>query len=257
MINTTIDKHSNLLQYTLRLGDNSLILGQRLAEWSTYAPEMEEDIALSNIALDLIGQTRAFYSYATELEGQGKSEDDLAFLRDITEFTNVLLVEQSNGDFAKTIARQFLMDTYNFELYSQLQHSQDQQLAAIAEKSLKEVTYHCRHSSQWVIRLGDGTEESHRRIQSAFDELWIYTGELFTMDTVVQQLLAEGVAADPVAIKQNWDKTIDAVFSEATLTRPDDAWMADGGKQGQHSEELGHILTEMQYMQRAYPGCNW
>jgi ring-1,2-phenylacetyl-CoA epoxidase subunit PaaC len=246
-----------LFDYILRLGDNALILGQRLAEWCGHGPELEEDIALTNVALDFIGQARALLSYAAKVEGKGRSEDDLAFLREERAYKNALLTEQPNEDFGRTIARQFIIDAFNAELYAALSSSSDGALAAIAEKSLKEVKYHFRHSAEWVIRLGDGTEESHRRIQAAFDDLWAYTGELFAADDIDRAMLKAGIGVDLANIKTRWDAHVDAVLTEATLTRPRDGWMQSGGRQGRHSEHLGHLLSELQYMQRTYPGARW
>ena len=246
-----------LFEYVLRLGDNSLILGHRLSEWCAKGPQIEEDIALINIALDLIGQSRSLLTYAGEVEGAGRSEDDLAYLRDTRDWRNVLLVEQPNGDFAQTMARQFLWDAFSLEFYRALSQSIDAQLAAIAAKAVKEVSYHLRHSSGWVIRLGDGTEESHRRMQTALDHLWMYTGELFQMTETDKTLLEQGVAVDLPTLKPGWNTCIDRVLHEATLERPADGWMAEGGKQGLHTEHLGYLLAEMQFMQRAYPGAEW
>lgn len=255
---TTLTQQPVLFDYVLRSADSNLILAQRLSEWCARGPTLEEDVALLNVALDLLGQARTFLTYAGEVEGRQRSEDDLAFLRDSRDWRNVLLVEQSNGDFAKTIARQFFFDAFNVEFYTDLQQSSDTTLAAIAAKALKEVNYHRRHSSHWLIRLGDGTEQSHERMQTAVDELWTYTGELFEMDAVDEQLLETGVAVDLQALKPRWDASIEAVFSEATLTVPDaETWMQNGGKQGIHSESFGLLLAEMQYLQRAYPGAQW
>jgi ring-1,2-phenylacetyl-CoA epoxidase subunit PaaC len=246
-----------LFEYALRLGDSNLILGHRLSEWCAKAPAIEEDIALLNIALDLIGQARAFLTYAGKVEGRGRSEDDLAYLRDHRDWRNLLLVEQPNGDFAMTIARQFLYDAFSVEFYTPLASAQDTQLAAIAAKAVKEARYHRRHSGGWVVRLGDGTEESHRRMQNALNDLWPYTGELFQMDDIDRQLLAEGFAVDLQALRPEWEKTVATTLSEATLQRPADQWMARGGKQGVHTEHLGYILAQLQFLQRAYPGAQW
>lgn len=246
-----------LFEYLLRLGDSSLILGQRLSEWCGHGPELEEDIALMNIALDLIGQARSVLSYAGEVEGQGRDEDALAFLRDGGDYRNLLLVEQPNGDFAYTIVRQFLFDAFQRELYETLTTSADAQLAAIAAKSLKEVTYHLRHSSEWLVRLGDGTPLSHDKMQTALDDLWMYSGEMFEMDDLEATLVAAGIAADRMALKPRWDAHIERTLEAATLQRPADDWMQSGGLQGRHSEHLGHILAEMQHLQRAHPGARW
>ncbi len=243
--------------YLLRLGDNALILGQRLGEWCGHAAELEEDIAMTNVALDQIGQARELLAYAGELEGHDRTEDDLAFLREEKAYRNLLLLEQPNEDFAYTIVRQFLFDAFNFELYSKLVASADERLAAIAAKSLKEVTYHVRHSSEWVVRLGDGTTESHEKIQTALDDLWMYTGELFAMDDVDAAMIKAGIGVDLAELKPRWDTRVDEVLGQATLERPADGWMQSGGKTGTHSEHMGFLLAEMQYMQRAYPGATW
>ncbi|MEM8906500.1 MAG: 1,2-phenylacetyl-CoA epoxidase subunit PaaC [Bacteroidota bacterium] len=246
-----------LLNYTLNLGDNALILGQRLSEWCGHGPVLEQDMAVTNIALDFIGQARSLLQYAAELEGQGRNEDDLAFLRDVWAFRNHLLLEQPNGDFAQTICRQFFFDAYNYFHYQGLLQSNDEQLAAIAEKSLKEVTYHLRWSSEWMLRLGDGTELSHQKIQKAVDTLWAYTGALLENDPADQVLIDSGIAVDLSSIKPLWQEKVNSVLKEATLTLPESAWMQSGGRQGRHTEHLGYILADMQYLQRAYPGQNW
>ncbi|MCG8597860.1 MAG: phenylacetate-CoA oxygenase subunit PaaC [Kiloniellales bacterium] len=246
-----------LFEYLLRLGDSSLILGQRLSEWCGHGPELEEDIALINVALDLIGQARSLLTYAGEVEGRGRDEDALAFLRDGTDYRNLLLVEQPNQDFAYTIARQFLFDAFHLELQQALTGSRDARLAAIAGKSVKEVTYHLRHSSEWLIRLGDGTPLSHDKMQTALDDLWMYSGEMFEMDGLETALAEAGVAPDRTALRPAWEARMAAVIEEATLQRPDDGWMQSGGLRGRHSEHLGHILAEMQHLQRAHPGAAW
>lgn len=253
-----------LINYTLHLADNALILGHRNSEWCGHGPVLEQDIAITNISLDLIGQARNFYQYAARLMNQSAinplhiaTEDSLAYLRDNREFKNCLLVEQSNGDWAKTILRQFLFSTYQFYLFRQLQSSHDTQLAAISEKTLKEVTYHLRWSSEWVIRLGDGTEESHLRMLKATDELWMYTGELFAVTGYEIAVMNNEVTIDPDIIKQNWEEKVREIFNEATLPYPDNIFMQKGGKQGKHTENLGHILAELQFMQRAYPESEW
>jgi ring-1,2-phenylacetyl-CoA epoxidase subunit PaaC len=247
---------SHLCTYTLRLGDSALILAQRLAEWTGHAPILEEDMALGNLGLDLLGQARAFLSYAGEIEGMGRSEDDLAFLRDAHEFRNVTLVEQPNGDFAQTIARHLLFAGWHELVLEQLTGASDARLAAIAAKGVKEMAYHWRHAAEWTIRLGDGTVESHARMQAGLDRLWGYTPELFAADAVDEAMLAAGIGADLALIRPNWDARIDAVLTEATLARPGGRVRANG-KQGIHSEHLGHILSEMQFLQRAYPGMQW
>ncbi len=248
---------SPLFAYTLRLADNALILGHRLSEWCGHAPVLEEDLALPNMALDLIGQARAFYTYASEIEGKGRDEDALAYLRDAVDFRNVLLVEQPNGDFAVTIVRHLLYVAFAHPYFEALAKSKDATLAGIAAKAVNEMAYHVRHVSEWTIRLGDGTEESHARAQDALDQLWPYTGELFETDRVERALIEAGVAADPLNVRPVWESTIDAVLAEATLSRPRDAWMQTGGRAGRHSEHLGFILAELQFLQRGYPGSTW
>ena len=246
-----------LTTYTLRIADDSLILGHRISEWCGHGPILEEDIALTNIALDLIGQATSLLEYAAATEGLGRTADELAFLRYERDYTNTLLVEQPNGDFGQTIVRQWLFDTFRLFFYEALCHSKDTQLAAIAEKSLKETKYHFKHSSEWVIRLGDGTDESHQRAQDALDLLWRYAEELFFMDAVDQELIAQGIAVDLNTIKPLWLERIQHVVKEATLKLPENNWVMKGGREGHHSEYLGYLLAEMQYMQRTYPGMEW
>jgi ring-1,2-phenylacetyl-CoA epoxidase subunit PaaC len=257
-----------LVQYTLHLADNALILGQRNAEWCGHGPVLEQDIAITNISLDLIGQARNFYQYAAgllnrhqpagiDLAKEEYTEDKLAFLRSEREFKNCLLVELPRGDWSRTIVRQFLFSAYQFLFYTALRHCSNDQLAAIAEKALKEVTYHLRWSSEWVIRLGDGTTESHTRIQKALDELWPYTGELFTPAGYEKEMAVATTGVDLSVIKNSWEQKVKAVFTEATLLLPNGTWMHAGGKEGKHTEHLGFMLAEMQYMQRAYPGNEW
>jgi ring-1,2-phenylacetyl-CoA epoxidase subunit PaaC len=248
---------SPLFAYTLRLADNPLILGHRLSEWCGHAPVLEEDLALANMALDLIGQARSLYTYAGETEGQGRDEDALAYRRDVGDFRNVLLVERPNGDFATTIVRQLLYAAFAHPYFEALMRSKDATLAAIAAKAVKEMAYHLRHASEWTIRLGDGTDESHARAQDALDELWPFAGELFEVDAIERALIEAGVAADPGPIRPIWERTIDDVLREATLTRPRSSWMQTGGRTGRHSEHLGHILAELQFLQRAYPDATW
>lgn len=246
-----------LFDYTLRLGDSALILGHRLSEWCGHGPILEVDMALTNIALDLVGQARTLLAYAGEIEGKGRSEDDLAYHRDGYDFRNFLLVEQPNGDFATTIARQFFYDVYNYYFHVELVKSKDERLAAVAEKSLKEVTYHLRYSSEWVIRLGDGTEESHQRMQTAVNDLWTYTGELTTMNATDKALVGSGIAVDLEKIQPAYAQKVSEILTQATLQKPVDEWMQRGGKEGQHSEYLGYILAEMQFLPRAYPTAKW
>jgi ring-1,2-phenylacetyl-CoA epoxidase subunit PaaC len=254
---TIVAADTPLVQYTLRLADNALVLGHRVSEWCGHAPMLEEDIALANIALDLIGQARTLYAYAGEIEGERRGEDALAYLRDAPQYRNVLLVEQPNGDFAVTIARQFLYSAFMAPFWRALAGSRDETLAAVAAKAEKEAAYHLRHSAEWLIRLGDGTSESHERAQDALDELWMYTGELFEADAIERGLIERGIAVDPQTLRAEWDETVDAVLAEATLKRPADAWMQTGGRSGRHSEHLGYILADLQFLQRAYPGATW
>jgi ring-1,2-phenylacetyl-CoA epoxidase subunit PaaC len=245
------------LRYVLRLADTSLILGQRLSEWIGHAPALEEDLGLANIALDLIGQARLLLSYAGELEGRGRCEDDLAFLRDASEFLNLTLAEQPNGGFGHTLVRQLLVSAYQLELYEALQNSADPRLAEVAAKALKETRYHVRYSASWVVRLGDGTADSHARVQAALDELWPFTGELFAEDDIDAAMAAAGIAPRAADLKARWSARIDAVLAEATLSRPADSVFPWHGKRGIHTEHLGYMLAEMQFLQRAYPGAAW
>lgn len=247
----------NLKKYVLRQADNTLILGQRLSEWCGHGPILEQDIAITNFALDLIGQARSLYQYAANLGDKEETEDDLAYLRDAWDFYNLLLVEVPNGHFGKTIVRQFFFDVFNFYFYKELLNSSDKQLAAIAEKSLKEVTYHMRYSSEWMIRLGDGTQESHQKMQTAVDELWPYTGELCTPDEIDHEMKEKGIGVDLEKIKPLWQAKVEEILAMATLTKPESTWMQKGGKQGKHTEHLGYILAEMQHLQRTYPGAEW
>ncbi|MFN3744976.1 MAG: 1,2-phenylacetyl-CoA epoxidase subunit PaaC [Hyphomicrobiaceae bacterium] len=244
-------------RYLLRLADNALVLGHRLTEWSSRGPTLEEDIALSNIALDLIGQARALYARAQAIGDDGRDEDQLAFLRDAHEFLNVQLVEQPNGDFAATMARQLCYSAFAVPLWEGLTRSKDSELAGIAAKAGKECAYHLRHSSEWVIRLGDGTTESHQRMQCAIDDIWMFTGEMFEIDDVDHAMIAAGIAIDASELQPIWNETVSNVLSEATLTRPADGWMISGGRQGTHTEYLGHMLAEMQSLRRAHPGAIW
>lgn len=249
--------NDSLINYTLHLADNALILAQRNSEWCGHGPVLEQDIAITNISLDVIGQARNFYQYAATLIGNDATEDSLAFLRDSREFKNCLLVELDNGDWAKTILRVFIFSNYQYLLYKELQQSNDEQLAAIAEKALKEVTYHLQWSSEWVIRLGDGTEESHQRITNAIEELWSYVGELFINADYETELLEDNISVDVSLLKDKWHEKTTSIFDEATLQIPQNAFAQSGGKQGIHTEHLGYILSEMQFMQRAYPNSVW
>jgi len=268
------------LDYTLRLADDALILGHRLGEWCGHGPVLEQDIALTNTALDHLGRARSLYQYAAEqfnqlsLDDKNKyfsspalqhlvntgvaiDEDDLAYLRDGWDFRNVLLMEQPNNDWAYTIARSFFYDAFNYFFFGELQHGKDETLSAIAEKSLKEIIYHLRWSSEWILRLGDGTAESHKRMQEAVDELWMYTGELFTANDTDKSMLQHGIGADLLKIKPLWMERVSSVLREATIKMPADVWMQQGGKDGRHTEQLGYILAELQFVQRAYPGMEW
>jgi ring-1,2-phenylacetyl-CoA epoxidase subunit PaaC len=259
-----------LINFTLHLADDALILGHRNSEWTGQGPILEQDIAISNIALDLIGQARNFYQYAARLinesGGSGEmaggpggevSEDSLAYLRDGWDFKNCLLVEQANGDWAKTLLRQFFFSAAQYYLYERLQYSKDSQLAAISEKAFKEIVYHLRWSSEWIIRLGDGTAESHARLEKALDELWKFTGELFVPSPYEQQLIREGVGIDLSLLQPKWEEKVREIFIEAQLSYPAERAGLTGGKEGRHTEHLGYILAEMQFLQRAYPGCEW
>ena len=246
-----------LFNYLLRLGDNALILSYRLGEWSSNAPYLEEDLALTNIALDLTGRADALLRYAGQIEGEGRTEDDLAFKRDERHFFNSLLVEQPNGDFATTIVRQLLYSTFDLLLYEALTKSSDATIAGIAEKAIKETKYHIRHCTQWMYRLGDGTEESHKRTQTALDELWMFTGELFEMDEVDNVLIRDGIAVDLQSLRSRWNERVSEAIVTSTLTRPTDGYMQTGSRKGVHSEYLGFILSEMQYLPRAYPDAKW
>ncbi len=246
-----------LFSYLLRLGDSCLILGHRLSEWCGHAPQLELDIALANVALDLTGQADAFLTLAAEVEGRGRDADALAFHRDVLDYRNLLLVEQPNEDFALTITRQYLFDAWQVEFYGALARSSDQRVAALAAKGLREAIYHERFSGEWLVRLGDGTDESHARAQAAVDDLWTYTGEMFERDAVVDALVGQGIAPDPQALKPGWDARVAEVLAEATLRRPADGWMQSGGLNGRHGEALGHLLAQMQFLPRAYPGARW
>lgn len=247
----------HLFEYLLRLGDDSLILGHRLSEWCGHGPILEEDIAMTNISLDLIGQATSLLKYAGELEGKGRDEDKLAFLRIEKEYKNCLLVEQPNGDFGVTMMRQFLFDAYRLPLFEALQHSKDEQLSGIAEKSLKETKYHYRHSAEWIIRLGDGTEESHQRVQTAMNTIYRYAADIFMADEVEKALVVAGILPNMAEVKEAWLKNVKSVIAEATIKFPDNDWEQLGGRLGNHSEHLGFLLAEMQYMQRTYPNMEW
>ena len=246
-----------LVLHLLRRADDALILGHRLSEWCGHAPMLEEDMALSNTALDLLGQARELYSYAAKIEGRGNDEDKFAYLRDVRQYRNLLLVEQPNGDFGRTIVRQFFYSAFADLYWRAMMKSADATLAAIAARSEKESAYHLRHSSEWMVRLGDGTEESHRRTQAAIDDLWAFTGEMFFVDEAERALIDARIAIDPAGLRPQWLKTVSTVVGEATLALPVSDWMQRGGRDGRHSEHLGHLLSELQSMQRTFPGATW
>jgi ring-1,2-phenylacetyl-CoA epoxidase subunit PaaC len=246
-----------LVLYTLRRADDALILGHRLSEWCGHAPMLEEDMALANMGLDLLGQARELYSYAARVEGNGNDEDKFAYLRDVRQYRNLLLVEQPNGDFARTMVRQFFYAVFADLYWRAMVKSQDATLAAVAAKSEKESAYHVRHSSEWMVRLGDGTEQSHARAQTAIDDLWGFTGEMFETDEAERALIGAGIAVDPATLRPPWLKTISEIVSQATLTLPKSGWMQQGGRSGRHSEHLGHLLSELQSMQRTFPEATW
>ncbi len=241
----------------LRLADTALVHSHRLSEWCGHAPMIEEDLALANFALDLLGQARALYAYAAEVEGAGRTEDDLAYLRDAPQYRNVLMAELPRGDFAFTILRGLFLSAWAHPFWQAATGSTDTQIAAIAAKAEKEAAYHVRHTGEWTIRLGDGTDESRRRMLAALEALWPYTGELFEADAADRAMIAAGVLPDPARIRPAWEATIARVFDEALLPRPADGWMQTGGRSGRHTEHLGHMLAVMQHLQRAYPGCSW
>ena len=246
-----------LSEYLLQLGDDRLVLGHRLSEWCGHGPILEEDIALANIALDLIGQATLYLKLAGETEGKGRSEDDLAYFRDAIDYRNVQMVELPNGDYAFTIVRQFLFDVFSYHVLEKLQSSSNTELAGIAAKGFKEVRYHVRHSSEWVVRMGDGTEESHERAQKALNHLWRFSAEMFQPDDVDREMISAVGAADLEAIKPEWEKVVRDVFGRATLTIPDDPPAMTGGRKGRHTEHLGHMLAEMQIVARSHPGAAW
>ncbi|MGZ4593529.1 MAG: 1,2-phenylacetyl-CoA epoxidase subunit PaaC [Actinomycetes bacterium] len=248
---------SPLAVYALRLGDDALVMAQRLGEWIAHAPQLEEDVALGNIGLDLLGQARTLLTYAGAVEGAGRSEDDLAYLREERAFLNLQIVEQPNGDFAVTMARQLFFSTYQLALYDRLRHSTDETLAGVAGKAVKEVAYHRDHATQWVLRLGDGTDESHRRMQAGLEVMAPFVEEMFTSDDLERSLAAAGVAVDVSTLRPEWDAYVDAVLREATLESSETSWTARGGRQGIHSESFGYLLAEMQHLHRSHPGASW
>lgn len=256
-----VSEEADIIEFLLRTGDNTLVLGHRVSEWCGHSPVLEEDIALANSALDLIGQTQLWLGLAGEIEaeagGKGRTADQLAYLRDAAQFRNVLLVERPNGDFGQTLMRQFLFDAWHLELLKALEHSTHPRIVAIAAKAIKEVYYHVERSADLVIRLGDGTDESHRRMQAALDDQWPYAGELFVPDAHDERLAAKGIAPNPADLKPKWEQVVARVLSEATLTIPSASYVHKGGKRGIHTEHLGFILAEMQFLQRAYPGAVW
>jgi ring-1,2-phenylacetyl-CoA epoxidase subunit PaaC len=246
-----------LFEYTLRLGDDALINGQRLSEWCGHGPFLEEDVGVANTALDLIGRARLLLAYAGTVEGRGRDEDDLAFTRDERDWRNVLITELPRGDFGFTTVRQFLLDAFNRHLYERLCLSRDETLAGIAGRAVKESEYHLRHTGEWVLRLGDGTKESHLRAQRALDELWPYTAEMFESDPVQEQMEAQGAAPATAGLQAAWLHTVEPLLRAAQLTIPENTWPQTGGRQGMHSEHMGFLLAEMQFLQRAYPGQTW
>lgn len=250
-------KNGNLYKYILGIADNSLILGQRMGELCGHGPSLETDIACTNISLDLFGQVRGYYQYAAKIAGDERTEDDIAMLRKEREYQNVLLVEQPNTDFAYVMARQFLFDVYHLLFLQELQKSKDLTLSAIATKSIKEVSYHQRFSSDWIKRLGDGTEVSHQKIQDAIDGLWTYTDELFHQTEVDKAMVTEGIAVDVTKLKDTYYKKVSDILEEATIQLPESKYFQKGGKQGIHTEHMGYLLTELQYMQRTYPNMEW
>ena len=253
----TVTKDDAMLRYTLRLGDNALVLAQRLVELVTHGPELEEEMAGANFALDYLGQARMFYSLAGELEGEGRSEDDFAFHRGEREFRNLLLLEQPNGHFGDTLARSVLFELFYVRLLEALAASKAERLAEIAARAVKEIRYHLRHNSQWLVRLGDGTEDSHARIQRSVDDLWRFTGEMFAGDAVDDVVRDDFDGPDLDAIRTAWNDDVKALFEEATLELPEDGWMDEGGRNGRHTEHFGPLIAEMQYLQRSYPGLEW
>jgi ring-1,2-phenylacetyl-CoA epoxidase subunit PaaC len=254
---TTAIPDLDVATYCLRLGDDALVLAQRLSEWAARSPQIEEDVALLNLALDLLGQARHLLTVAGEREGRGRTEDDLAYLREETDFVNVQLVELTNGDFGQTMARQLLVSAYDVPLWQALTTSTDEALAGIAGKAVKETTYHLDHARTWVVRLGDGTDESHRRVQAGLDAVWPYAFELFETDPLLERLVDAGVAADPRTLEPQWRRTVDDVLAEATLTVPETTWRPGGGRRGVHTEAFGYLLAELQHLHRSHPGVQW
>ncbi len=257
---TQSNSKQDLLTYTVRLGDDAIILGHRLSEWVSYGPFLEEDIALGNVSLDFIGHAQMYYTYAATLSnevGDKKAEDDFAYLRDEREFQNHIIHELPRGDFAYSVVKQLLIDLYNKHYIEELKSSNDETLSAIAAKAAKEVTYHCRRSKEWTLRLGDGTEESHLKMQRALDDLWGYTHEIFEQDELELRLVAQGIAVDSASLKDKWFDDVKAIIEQATLKLPTSEWAVRGGRAGYHTENLGHLLTEMQFVHRSFPGAKW
>jgi ring-1,2-phenylacetyl-CoA epoxidase subunit PaaC len=254
---TTTTADLDVATYALRLGDDALVLGQRLCEWAARSPQLEEDVALLNLALDLLGQARSLLTLAGEREGAGRDEDDLAFLRDEPDFVNAQLVELENGDFGQTMARQLLFSAYALPLWQDLCGSTDEGLAGVAGKAVKELAYHLDHARSWVVRLGDGTEESHRRVQQGLDAVWPFAAELFEVDPLLERLVARGVAADPRALEPRWRALVEDALAEATLSVPETTWRPGGGRRGRHTEAMGYLLAELQHLHRSHPGVSW
>jgi len=254
---TSVAVDSDVAAYALRLGDDALVLGQRLGEWAARSPQLEEDVALLNLSLDHLGAARSLLTRAGELDGTGRSEDDLAFLRDEPDWTNALLMELDGGDFGRTMARQLLVAAYQLPMWQALSSSTDEVIAGVAGKAVKEVAYHLDHARSWVVRLGDGTEESHRRVQAGLDEVWPYAAELFERDELLEQLIARGVAADPALLEPPLRATVEDVLAEATLTVPETTWRPTGGRRGAHTTGFGYLLAELQHVHRSHPGASW
>ena len=252
-----MERKEALFEFLLRLGDDHLIIGHRLSEWCGHAPTLEEDLSMPNMALDMIGQARALYTYAGEIEGKGRDEDALAYLRTEREYRNLLLVERPNGDFAHTLLRQFYFACFMQLFWEKSLQSADNQIAAVAGKAIKEITYHIRHCGEWIIRLGDGTDESHSRMVAAVDALHPYSDELFHKDKVVEILIEQQIVPDPAKLKSQWERSVTSIFKSANLEVPENYWPITGGRVGDHGEEMGYLIAELQYMQRTYPGMSW
>ena len=253
----TVTTNNSIATYIVRHADDNVIIGQRLATYISRAPELEEDLAVGNLCLDHIGVADHLFTYAAEVDGGERTSDDLAMLRSEREYTNLLLVEQRHDGFGDLMARQFLFDAYQLPFWEALSASTDETIAGIAQRGAKEAKYHLRHSSMWIVRLGDGTQESHARIQASIDRMWRFTGEMFEADELDREMAASGVGADPSTLKDTWESAVDAVLEEATLTRPEDSFQTSGGRAGMHTEYLGQMLSEMQWLQRSIPGQSW